>query len=500
MSRGQEPPDRVETSLRAGARGIAIVTGEEDRAVERLEAIGERLGWPVHTWSPATGVDGDGRGTGLPELLDRLAAERGDALWVFFDAAAEITTGTMRRRIRELGQRTCGPAVVLVEAEDAADPRRVLAIPELLVEPLPPPGLQLLQEHVAWIGSILEQSGHPEARARLAAGASAIARAALGLGLRDVDRLVAEAVDRHGPDASAIADHVRLEKPARVDRAGLLECVEPAPPDELGGLKALKAWLEIRALALRPEAEAAAIGPPRGVLLLGVQGCGKSLAARVCAGALGLPLFRLDPGRIFGGTVGESESNLRRITALVDRLAPAVLWLDEIDKGLVGSDGSASDAGTTARVIGSLLTWLQERTTPIFVAATANRVDVLPPELLRRGRLDEIFFVDLPDADAREQILRVHLQTRPARRRMPAPPLADAWPSFAAAARAADGFSGAEIEAALVDARLDAFASNRPLRASDLQRALEQQIPLSRTRAETIDALREWARGRARPA
>jgi SpoVK/Ycf46/Vps4 family AAA+-type ATPase len=236
------------------------------------------------------------------------------------------------------------------------------------------------------------------------------------------------------------------------------------------------------------------------VLLLGVQGCGKSLAARVSAEILGLPLVRLEPGRLFGGTVGQSEANLRATLALVERLAPVVLWLDEIDKGLAGTDGSQSDAGTTARVVGGLLTWLQERQEPVFVAATANRVDTLPPELLRRGRLDEIFFVDLPDPDQREEILRVHLEHVPRRRLGHVPPCADPWPAFADVIRTAEGYSGAEIEAALVEARLDAFADGRPLAAADLRRAVEASVPLSRTRAESIAALRAWATERARRA
>jgi MoxR-like ATPase len=491
--------DRIEDALRAGARALALLTGEEDRALERLEAVAERLGWPVRTWSPATGVDGDGRPTAIDRLLDELSGDRGDALWVLLDATAEIGTGAARRRVRELAQRTSGPAIAIVQPHDAPDPRAVLSIPELVIEVLAPPSLVQLSAHVAWIGRVLEDNGHPGAAARLSEGGTAIASAALGLPLRDVDRLVAEAVLAHGTDPGAIAAHVRREKPGRIDRGGLLESVEPAPLEELGGLHALKRWLATRALALRPHAAAAGIPAPRGVLLLGVQGCGKSLAARVCAGALGLPLLRLDPGRIFGGTVGESEANLRRITALLERLAPAVLWLDEIDKGLAGIEGTASDAGTTARVIGALLTWMQERTAPIFVAATANRVDVLPPELLRRGRLDEIFFVDLPDADARAEILHVCFAVRPERAGI-TPHAADPWPAFASAARAADGFSGAELEAALVDARLGAFAEDRPVAAADLKAALDRQIPLSRTRAETIEALRAWARGRARSA
>jgi SpoVK/Ycf46/Vps4 family AAA+-type ATPase len=236
------------------------------------------------------------------------------------------------------------------------------------------------------------------------------------------------------------------------------------------------------------------------MLLVGVQGCGKSLAARVAAHVLDLPLLRFDPGRLFGSTLGETEGRLRRVLAAADRLAPVVLWLDELDKGLAGSDGAASDAGTTARMVGALLTWLQERRRPVFVVATANRVQDLPPELVRRGRLDEVFFVDLPDADARERITTIHLEEAPLRRYGSVPPLADAREAFTRLARSAEGWSGAELEAALVEARLDAFAQGRPLAAADFAAALASSVPLSRTYAEDIAALRAWAHTRARHA
>lgn len=491
---------RLTRAFRAGVRAIAIPTDEEERAVELGESVGEALDWAVHTWSAAEGIDRSGDGTTLEALLTKLTGHAEDALWILLDAPAAVGQAATRRRLRALAQRVDGPALVLVQPRATADPHDVLAIPELVVEPLPLPDTAQLRAHVAWIASVLEDSGHDGARRALGDGASAIAAAALGLGLRDLERMVAEAVVDAGPDPSAIVAHVAHHKALRLDREGLLELTEAVPADEVGGLGALKQWLRQRARALSPAARVAAIPPPRGVLLLGVQGCGKSLAARACASILDLPLVRLDPGRLFGETVGRSEANLRRTIELVDRLAPVVLWLDEIDKGLAGSEGAASDAGTAARVVGGLLTWLQEREHPVFVVATANRIDALPPELLRRGRLDETFFVDLPDAQAREAVLRVHLLTRPARTLGAAPPMDDPWEDFAETARAAEGLSGAEIEAALVEARLCAFADDRPLAAADLRAALTATVGLSRTRAEDVDALRRWARHRARAA
>lgn len=489
---------RIERSLRAGVRGVLLQTPEEDRALEALEHVAEQLRWPLHTWSAASGID-HSKPRSLAELLRELSSLTDDALWVLLDAGSGLEAAALRRALRELAQRERGPAVVLVEPPGPAV-ARLVSIPELLVETLPPPDVDELSGHIAWVADLLAEHDHPDAGQRLRPHAPALARAALGLPRHAVDRLLAEAVLEHGPDPEALRRIIATRKPAALDRDGMLELCEPAPPEALGGLPRLKAWLRRRALALDPTARLAAIPPPRGVLLLGVQGCGKSLAARVSAHILGLPLLRLEPGRLFGGTVGESEANLRRTLTLVERLAPVVLWLDEIDKGLAGTEGAASDAGTAARVVGGLLTWLQERQRPVFVAATANRVDALPPELLRRGRLDEIFFVDLPDSEQRQAILRVHLEHEPRRTLNDVPPCADPWPAFAEVISGAEGWSGAEIEAALVEARLDAFAEGRSLSAADLRRAIQATVPLSRTRAESIAALRHWASERARPA
>jgi MoxR-like ATPase len=487
--------------LSAGCRGFSLQTVEEDRAVELLERVGESLDWPVHTWSAASGVDGDRRGPPLSELFARLHHSIDDALWVVLDGIAALEGPAAVRALRELSQRDRGPAVVLVDPGVTFGATTLAErVPELEILSLPPPGQSELAERLRWIASVLETSGYRGAEDRLHLAASGLARASVGLPRRAFDRLVAEAVLEHGPDPMAIERFITHAKPTALDRTGLLNAVRPTAPDELGGLALFKTWLQRRALALDPRAPEAGICDPRGVLLLGVQGCGKSLAARVCASVLGVPLVRLEPGRLFGGTVGESEANLRRATEAAEGIAPAVLWLDEIDKGLVGTDGASSDAGTAARVLGGLLTWLQERTRPVFVVATANRVDTLPPELLRRGRLDEIFFVDLPDAHDREAILRVHLHTVPARRSSTPPSLGDPWPAFAEIVHHAEGFSGAEIESALIEARLAAFAEQRDLCASDLATAIASMVPLSVTRAESIHALRRWAETRARPA
>ncbi len=491
-------------SLHAGARGLLLRSDDETRAIRALEDLGAELGWPVHTWSIASGADGSGATSPLPALLHTLTARRDPALWLLLDPPADPLTA---RALRELAQqRGPGPVAVVL-----GEPAPIFAaISELADHALAPPDLAELVDLARAEAEALRRAGQPGPADILARAADqattanlssrtadtdtiplALVQRALGLAEHTARRLLREAA-LAGDDTRAAA-RLAASKAEALHRGALLELVDPVPEDMLGGLDGLKTWLRRRALALHPSAHAAAIPDPRGVLLVGVQGCGKSLAARVCAQILGLGLVRLEPGRLFGGTVGESEANLRRLTAAAERLAPVVLWIDEIDRGLAGSDGAASDAGTAARVLGGLLTWLQERARPVFVVATANRVDTLPPELLRRGRLDETFFVDLPGPEERATIAEIHLVAGPRRRLGVAPPLADPLAHYLDAARAADGLSGAEIEGAVTEARLDAFAETRPLTATDLARALSATIPQSRSRAPELAALRDWA-------
>jgi hypothetical protein len=482
-------------SLAAGCRAIAVVTDEEERALGVLERVADLSGLPIHYWSEADGADHDAS-TDLDALLRRIADTREQGLWVLLDPSATAARPSTLRRLRQQAQRSNGPAVVIVVPQLGS----ITQIPEVVVSTLELPTQTELEARLRWIGEQLEAGGQAGATDAFDQSAPRIARAALGLPLHVLDRLVAEATVEHQADTDAILEWVSQRKPVAVDRDGLLELAVAAPMDELGGLADYKAWLARRKLALDPAAQEAGIPPPRGAVLVGIQGCGKSLAARATAAVLDLPLLRLDPGKLFGGTVGESESNLRRTLATVDRMAPVVLWLDEVEKGLAGSDGSASDAGTTARVVGGLLTWLQERTRPVFVVATANDVGRMPPELLRRGRLDEVFFVDLPDAAARRSILDVHLRKRPARQLGETPPLADEWDAYATVVDNANGYSGAEIEAAVVEARLIAFEAKRPVSAADLKAAFAATVPLSQSHAEHVGALRGWASTRTRNA
>jgi hypothetical protein len=274
-----------------------------------------------------------------------------------------------------------------------------------------------------------------------------------------------------------------------IQRSGLLEYIPVEPGGAaIAGLGRLKDWLGKRAPSFREPERARSLGlpPPRGILLLGVQGCGKSLSAKVISAAFGLPLLRMEPGSLYRKYFGESEANLKRALKTAETVAPCILWLDEIEKSL--GQGGDQDGGTARRVLGSFLTWLQEKKQPVFVFATANDISDLPPELLRKGRFDEIFFVDLPDHTARSHIFALHLAARK-----------QDLSSFDLDLLAAKtyGFSGAEIEQLVVSGLYTALSEGAPLTTDILSEELSSTVPLSETMAEKIEALRSWAKTRA---
>jgi len=260
---------------------------------------------------------------------------------------------------------------------------------------------------------------------------------------------------------------------------------------ETGGLQNLKSWVAKRRRGFTQEARDFGLDPPKGIMLLGVQGCGKSLSATAVAREWELPLLKLEPGRLYDKFVGESERNLEGALSIAERMAPAVLWIDEIEKGFASVSSSEADAGLSKRIFGRLLGWLQDKPAPVFVAATCNAVETLPPEMIRKGRFDEIFFIDLPGPQQRADILAIHLRKR---KRDPA------GFDLGSLAAAADGFSGAELEQAVVSALYSAFSGGEALTTSELLAEISQTRPLSVTRREDIQALREWARGRTVPA
>ncbi|MGK7903160.1 MAG: AAA family ATPase [Hormoscilla sp.] len=325
-------------------------------------------------------------------------------------------------------------------------------------------------------------------------GREKLLKAALGLTKDEAQKVYRKAQVTAGKLTEAEVEIVLSEKKQLIRRNGILEYLEEDETlNSVGGLEELKRWLKQRSNAFSERAREYGLPQPKGMLILGVPGCGKSLIAKTTSRLWGLPLLRLDMGRVYDGSmVGRSEANLRNALKTAESISPAILFIDELDKAFAGGTGSAdSDGGTSSRIFGSFLTWMQEKKSPVFVMATANRVERLPGEFLRKGRFDEIFFVDLPNAEERQEIFKIHLGKR--RREI------DRF-DIEQLAKVSDGFSGAEIEQALIAAMYEAFAQDREFSQLDIIAAIKATLPLSRTMSEQVTALRDWARQRARPA
>ena len=305
--------------------------------------------------------------------------------------------------------------------------------------------------------------------------------------LNQARQAVAYAALRDGKLAPDDLSAVIEMKAKAIREGGLLEFF-PAEDNshELGGFAGLKRWLESARQGFSAQAQQLNLTPPKGIMIVGVQGCGKSLAAKVIARQWGMPLLKLDAGSLYDSLVGQSEKNFRRATSLAESMAPVVLWIDEVEKGFTLTSGDA-DSGLSRRLFASFLTWLQEKNPGVFVVATANDISSVPPELMRKGRFDEVFFVDLPDATAREQIWRIHLGFRrqdPARFDLPA------------LVAATDGFSGAEIEQTVIAALYQCLHDRRTLDTESLLKAVGETVPLSVSRREEIANLRSYAKER----
>ena len=320
-----------------------------------------------------------------------------------------------------------------------------------------------------------------------------MAKAALGLTLQEAENAFSRAiVQNRGLDTNAIKV-IFDEKNQVIKKTGILEFVKSnLTINDIGGLENLKSWLIKRNNSWLDSARKYNIPAPNGVLITGIPGCGKSLTAKAMSEIWQLPLLKLDIGKIFSGIVGSSEENLRRAIATAEAVAPSILWVDEIEKGLGGA-GQSGDSGTTSRIFGSFLTWMQEKTAPVFVIATANNISTLPPELLRKGRFDEIFFVDLPTESERKKIFEVHLQKRVANSEVGQ----DININDVLLTKLSDGFVGAEIEQVVITALYEAFFHQRNLKIEDIEGAIKSTVPLSITQKEQIKQLRDWANVRA---
>ncbi len=321
-----------------------------------------------------------------------------------------------------------------------------------------------------------------------------ISEAALGLTELEARFTFKEIIIEQAKLTSKEISYVISQKEQIIKKSGILEYFHPSESlADVGGMELLKKWLKDRKGGFDPEAKDFGMTAPKGLLLLGIPGCGKSLIAKAIASEWGLPLLKFDLGKVYGGIVGESESNIRKALDIANTIAPSILWIDEIEKGLSGvSSSDQTDAGTTARVFGTLLTWMQEKEEPVFVVATANNIAQLPPELLRKGRFDDIFFVDLPAHQSRVEIWMIHLQKRLKGR------YEEGMFDLNKLSKISSGYSGSEIEETINAGLYNAYNNNREIEVKDLEGALKEIYPLSKVMGENVTKLRQWAKVRAR--
>jgi hypothetical protein len=477
-----KPREELALLIRSGWRVIALESFEEDRALAMVQRVAEALERRCDPWSLATGFEDDAQSSGsFDAALRAIAVREAPSLFVILDAHRLLDDPLATRRLRDLLPTMAARHQALILLGPTLELPAELQREAGRIE-LPLPGEAELR---ALFRRVQGDDDSGETASRLF---DAAIRSALGLTATEAVRVFRKACRIVGGLADGVPEIVVREKRRALRRTPALAFHEQQDGlGEVGGLGELKQWLGERRTAFGHEARRFGLPTPRGLLLLGVQGCGKSIAAKAVAKEWQFPLLRLDLAAAFGGDTASPETSIRETIAVAESLAPAVLWIDEIEKGF--SDSSADPS--SSRVFGSFLTWLSEKQSPVFVVATANDVKGLPPELLRRGRFDELFFVDLPSHSERSEILAIHLRKRG---RDPLQfPIADL-------AEEAGRLTGAELEQAVTAALYAAFAAKRDITASDLTNAINETVPLYDTYEERIKELRDWSRGRTRPA
>jgi SpoVK/Ycf46/Vps4 family AAA+-type ATPase len=471
---------------------IAVETAEEERLETALFGVAGDLRVPFFVWTVTNGL----HRFGLPNAvydsatplkgLNNVAAMTGEAIFLMKDLHRYLTDPAVTRKCLDLA-----PAfghdrrVIVMSAVKVELPSELESLTARFTLDLP--AADELKSIVKRV--VMEISrDRPVVDALPPADLDRLVDRMRGFTAFEAERAVTQAILRDNSLDAKDIDFIIDIKKDMLRKDGVLEYLSPEENlAEVGGFKNLKAWLEKRKKAFAPEARQFGIESPRGILLLGVQGCGKTLVARAVAREWGLPLLKMEPGRLYDKYIGETEKNLDKSLRMAEQMAPCVLMIDELEKGLSYNPGGDSDAGLSKRVFGRLLSWLQDRKAPVFVVATSNDIGQLPPELTRKGRFDEIFFVDLPSAEERKEIFGVHL-----RKRKRDPKLFD----LVGLAAAADGFSGAEIEQAVVAGLYTAFSRGVEVTSQILAEELKATKPLSVTRAEQVATLREWARDR----
>jgi len=483
----------IEDLIKARYSLIWITSPEENRVEEALRKLCVEREMRLEVWSITEGFKTIANGQGTRDVKDPMKAidhvmrAEGRALFVLRDFHPFLKEPAVVRRLRDAATelRKTKKSLLVLSPVTKIAPELEKSISAVLDWELPNrleiegAARKVLPNLPTATQQVIESD--PTFMERVVEGA-------LGLTLVEAENVFAKsAVRTHTFDLETILE----EKKQIIRKSGLLEYYEHREEfSDVGGMEILKDWLVKRRNAFSSRARDFGLPLPKGILLIGVPGTGKSLTAKAVGALWQMPLLRLDVGKIFAGLVGSSEENIRSVIKTAEAIAPAILWIDELEKGFSGTASSGqTDGGTTSRVFASFITWLQEKTTPVFVIATANNVHQLPPELLRKGRFDEIFFCDLPDREDRAQILDIHVRKK---KRDPGQFDMDRL------LEATVDFSGAELEQAVVAALYDAFDTGNDLTTEGLLHTLREMVPLAITMREMIESMREWARTRAR--
>ncbi|WP_019502332.1 AAA family ATPase [Pseudanabaena sp. PCC 6802] len=477
-------------TLRARYPIVYIPSHEEERAEAVITTIAKSLSRGVYIWDFVDGYQGNPTDAGVGkrnplqalELVEKVAQ---GAVFILRDFDRFLDDVAIARKLRNLARRLKSePQNIIILASQVNIPDRLGEVITILEFPLPETA-EIRQE-------IQQMLASAQDKAQLESSAlDELVTSSQGLSLDRLRRVLAKAIAENGYLRADDVDLILEEKRQSIRQTQILDFYPSATEiSDIGGLDNLKEWLLRRGGSFSERARQYGLPHPRGLLLAGIQGTGKSLTAKAISHHWHLPLLRLDVGRLFAGLVGESESRTRQMIQLAEALAPCVLWIDEIDKAFSGAD-SRGDSGTTSRVFGTFLTWMAEKTSPVFIVATANNIRQLPPELLRKGRFDEVFFVGLPNQMERQQIFNVHLgKFRPHNLR--------AYDIDRLAYETPD-FSGAEIEQAIIEAMHIGFSQDRDFTTDDILEAASQIVPLAQTAQAEIQFLQEWATsGKAR--
>jgi ATP-dependent 26S proteasome regulatory subunit len=493
--------EELETLIRAGAKVVEIASFEWERVHGFTNYVSEILGIAWYSWSSVSGLRIWEQGklkvinpdcTTLAAVLEYYLNNESDMLLVLedFHPYSEVGYPVNVRYIREM-MRPQNYSGSYKKAIILSAPSKF--VPEELSKELPVIEVELPDRSIIEViaHTVVEEYSDYCIESEIT---PKLLESALGLTVMEARLAFAKAIITNRKLTDEEIPLIISEKEQIIKKSGLLEYFHPKEYlTNVGGLENLKDWIRKRGNAYSDDARAYGLNTPRGVLLLGVPGCGKSLTAKAIANEWQFPLLRFDLGKVFSGFVGESERNIRYALDVAKTISPCVLWIDEIEKGLSGTQSTCkADGGTSARVFGTLLTWMQEKEDPVFVVATANDISSLPPELLRKGRFDEIFFVDLPTAMERENIFRIHLENK--NRDIKTLNL-----DINKLVKNTEGFSGAEIEEVINEALFNAYANGQDdLKMENLMECIYTTSPLSKTMAETISNLRKWAKERAR--